>query len=347
MNRNYPTTAKLIISVLILLIFVCALELSLRLGEVDTFVENRFFVLNRALDYPEVFQKDRDLFWRMRPSQEIKSRFFNDKNIRINSLGLRGEEISPDKTGKRIVAIGNSCTFGWGSSVQTIFATQLGHRLGQNWESINAGVPGYTSFQGKKFLSSDIVSLQPDILLVMFGWNDHWAAASQIADKDQQFPSQMVIDLQNRLSKLHTYRLLKKAWLNTIDPNPDSTFDREQTVHRVGLNDFQINLDEICRIAKCNNMIPVLLTSPIPSLEKYYPRGVTSIIHRVHERYNDITRAVALKNNVLLIDLDLEFNSAEHLWDDPANDPIHFNSRGHALATLTITRQLKQAGIVD
>lgn len=347
MNRNLSTITKLSLSFLILMLFVFGLEVLLRLTGVDTFVENRFFVLNRALDYPELFQKDRELFWRLRPSQEIKSRFFNDKKIRINSNGLRGDEISLAKTGHRIVAIGNSCTFGWGVPVQTIFTTHLDHRLGYDWESINAGLPGYSSLQGKRFLESDILELEPDILLVLFGWNDHWAAASQIADKDQQPLSQTVIDLQNNLAQLHTYRLLKKGWLNLIEQNSDSTFDRQQPIYRVGLSDFRINLNEICRIAKTNNITPVLLTSPIPSLDKYYPRGMTSPMHRVHEQYNLVTRAVALKNDILLIDLDLEFEKAEQLWDDPANDPIHFNARGHALAGLTIATRLKREGLVD
>lgn len=347
MNSNLSITVKLILSVIILLLFVSALEMFFRLAEVDTFVENRFFVLNRALDYPEVFRKNRELFWRLRPSQEIKSRFFNGKKIRINSHGLRGDDISPTKTGSRIVAIGNSCTFGWGTPVQTIFTTQLDLRLGRNWESINGGVPGYTSFQGRRFLESDILGLEPDILLVMFGWNDQWAAASQIADKDQQFPPQTVINLQNNLSRLHTYRLLKKGWLNLIEQSPDSTFDRENTVYRVSLADFGANLNKICRIAKSNNILPVLLTSPIPSLDKYYPRGMTSPMHRQHDQYNRITRSVALQNNILLIDLATEFDKLEGLWDDPANDPIHFNSRGHILAAITIANKLKQTGHVD
>ena len=347
MSRNFSTSAKLSLSVLILLLFVCGLELFLRLAGVDTFVENRFFVLNRALDYPELFQKDRELFWRLRPSQQIRSRFFDGKKIRINSLGLRGDEVASDKTNRRIVAIGNSCTFGWGVPVQTIFTTLLNRRLGGDWESINAGLPGYSSFQGKKFLESDILELEPDILLVMFGWNDHWAAASQIADKDQQFPSQTVIALQNNLARLHTYRLLKKGWLNLIEQSTDSTFDRERSVYRVGLRDFRTNLNEICRIAKSNNILPALLTSPIPSLDKYYPRGMTSPLHRKHEQYNQMIRAVALENDILLVDLNLEFEKADQLWDNPANDPIHFNARGHVLAALTIATRLKRAGLVD
>ena len=57
--------------------------------------------------------------------------------------------------------------------------------LGGKYEVINAGIPGYTSLQGERFLKSDLLKLEPDIVPIMFAWNDHWAAASGIADKDQ------------------------------------------------------------------------------------------------------------------------------------------------------------------
>lgn len=338
---------KLFYSALILILFLILIESILRLTGVDTFVENRFFVMNRALDYPELFKKDRDLFWRFRPSQETASQFFKGRKIEINSSGLRGPEIDPVKTNKRIVSLGNSCTFGWALSDQVIFASQIGRRLGEGWESINAGIPGYSSLQGKRFLETDILPLKPDILLIMFGWNDHWAAASQIADKEQKLGSETMIALQNDLAQLHLYRMLKKIWLNRVDPNPDSTFDREHTVYRVSLADFEANLTEMVAIAREHGITPVLMTAPIPSLKQYYPRKITSPMHIQHEQYNDVTRRVARAQRVLLVDLDAEFVRGEELWDDPANDPIHFNVRGHSLATLTISTEIKRSGLLD
>src|SRR6185295_19075455 len=39
-------------------------------------------------------------------------------------------------------------------------------------EVVNMAVPGYTSHQGLAWLQRDIGSLQPDLLIVSFGWND-------------------------------------------------------------------------------------------------------------------------------------------------------------------------------
>jgi lysophospholipase L1-like esterase len=330
------------LSVLSLVLFLFVVETILRVAGVDTFVQNRFFVLNRALDYPDVFHKDRKLFWRLRPDREVTSRFFEGRTFRINSLGLRGDEIDGQKSRKRIITVGNSCTFGWGLADRLIYPTQLEELLGEEYEVINAGIPGYTSHQGRKFLENELIDLRPDILLIMFAWNDHWAAASGIADRDQQFPPEIIIGMQNLVSRLHTYRLLKKMWLSSIEANPVSLFDRHRPVYRVGLEDFLANLTAICRMACAHGITPILLTSPIPSLALYYPEGVRAPMHHYHQRYNDITRLVAGNEQAGLVDLAEEFDNHDNLWDDAAKDPIHFNAAGHKLAAEMIAEFIRQ-----
>jgi lysophospholipase L1-like esterase len=334
----YRLTAVLFIPIL----FLAATELFVRLLHVDTYFQNRFFVLNRALDYPDVFKKDRDLFWRFRPDQVVTSKFFEGKTYRINSLGLRGDEINPIKTKKRIIALGNSCTFGWRVSDQETYAKLLEALLNGEYEVINAGIPGYTSLQGKRFFEKELVDLQPDIVLILFAWNDHWAAANQIADKDQQFPPQIIITCQNILSQFHFYRLLKKLLLSEVEKPPDSLFDRQAPVYRVGLDDFKENLKQICRMARSVGATPILLTSSIPSLTTYYPPGSRSPMHRYHEKYNQVIRDLSTSENIDLVDLAREFDRYNDLYDDAPNDPIHFNARGHSIAAELIAKYIHE-----
>ncbi|UCD94244.1 MAG: hypothetical protein JSU69_10850, partial [Candidatus Zixiibacteriota bacterium] len=141
--------------------FVLVTEIIFTAIPIDTYFQNRFFLVNRALDYPEVFKKDYHLFWRFRPSQTIKSRFFEGREYRINSSGLRGDEIPPKSEKIRIVALGNSCTFGWRMRDDETYAKQLERIINGDTslpqvETINAGIPGYSSFQGQRFFDSDM-----------------------------------------------------------------------------------------------------------------------------------------------------------------------------------------------
>ncbi len=337
MSGGRPSLAlRAAVAVLSIVAFVSIAEILVRLTGADTTFMNRFFVLNRALDYPDVFEKDRRLFWRLRPDQTVTSRFFEGRTYHINSLGLRGEEIVDIKRRPRILALGNSCTFGWGVTDEETYVAQLESLLGGAYQVINGGIPGYSSFQGKRFFEHELASLRPDVVLICYAWNDHWAAANQIADKDQEFPPGAVIALQNLLSRFQSYRLLKKVLLATVESDPDSLFDRSRPVYRVGAEDFGQNLRAICRQAALRQAVPVLLTSPIASVHIYYPAGSRSPMHRFHERYNELIREVARAEGVGLVDLALEFDHYNDLYDDARRDPIHFNAKGHRVVAQAI-----------
>jgi len=339
---KHSLSFRLTVSVLSLVIFLIVIELGVRVAGVDTFFQNRFFVLNRALDYPDVFQKDHDLFWRFRPDRVVVSKFFEGNTYQINSLGLRGEEVGRFRTGMRLSTLGNSCTFGWGVSYRNTFAERLEALSDNGCEVINGGVPGYSSFQGKCFFEKELIRLQPDIVLILFAWNDHWAAANQIADKDQQFPPRAIITTQDFLSRFHSYRLLKKLFLAGIEQNPDSLFDRLAPVYRVGLEDFKSNLREICRLARLRQITPILLTSPIPSLASYYPLGSKSPMHDFHDKYNQVIRELAASDGIDLVDLALEFDRYDDLFDDAAHDPIHFNAKGHQVLAKLLAAYIRE-----
>ena len=62
-------------------------------------------------------------------------------DIRINSLGLRGAELSSDPAVKhRVAIVGDSVALGWGVKESDTLSGQLGLRLGAEYEVINAGI---------------------------------------------------------------------------------------------------------------------------------------------------------------------------------------------------------------
>lgn len=333
---------KLIYGLLVAVLIFGVLEGLIRLLDIDPIVQNRFFVLNRALDYPDVFDKDHDLFWRLRPNQTITSQFFEGRTYNINSLGLRGYKVPPKSNKIRVLVLGNSCTFGWGVTLNETYAEQLGQSLGDRFEIINGGIPGYTSYQGRIFFERELVDLKPDYVLMMFGWNDHWAAANQIADKDQKFPPAFVISIQNFLARFHSYRLLKRLLINSTDPDVATMFDRENPVYRVSVSDFSRNLTTICTIAREHGATPIVLTAPIPSANYYLP--VKSDFQKnlllYHNFYNEMARQTASEDGVTMVDIAREFDKYNDLYDNVSADFIHFNARGHRVASEMIHRAL-------
>jgi lysophospholipase L1-like esterase len=96
----------------------------------------------------------------------------------INSRGLRERELPlarPAGT-RRILCLGDSVTFGHWVEAQQAFPRQLEQalagRTGTPVQVINAGVPGYSSFQELKWLEEKGWEYQPDLIVVSFVLND-------------------------------------------------------------------------------------------------------------------------------------------------------------------------------
>jgi lysophospholipase L1-like esterase len=329
--------------------FLIIIELILLLVGINPYPKGCNFTVNRAPDYPEVFLKDKDLFWRLRPDQTITSEFFKGKTYRINRQGFRGGDFEIEKKGLRVAVLGNSCAFGWSITYEETFADILRQRLiGAGIEKAqvyNFAVPGYSSFQGKLNYSKYIRDYKPDVLIVAFGWNDQWLAANARPDNKQKMPPTPVIAVQNILARFRFYRLYKSIILS-IMPEPASK-DGNSHLARVSLNDFKVNLSEIIDTARSDGTRVILLTSPIPSLPTYYGTGGRSFLHENHHFYNDAVRETAAVNSVGLVDLAAVFDRYYNLFDDVEKDPFHYNSRGHDLAATEIFRFLMQENYLN
>ncbi|MCP4569273.1 MAG: SGNH/GDSL hydrolase family protein [FCB group bacterium] len=328
------------------LIFVVVVESALHFFALDFHPKGRDFTVNRAPDFPEVFLRDRNLLWRLRPERTITSEFFLDHSYRINRQGYRGDDFKIEKFGLRLAVLGNSCAFGWGVTEEETFAYRLKDGIGQYMEKpvevFNFSVPGYSSFQGKGNYRQNVRRLNPDIMLVTFGWNDHWLAAGDIADKDQWMPPGLILDIQNQLARLRFYRLLKSS-IMAIIPGPDLEKEKNRK-YRVGPDDFRANLAEIIKTAATEGTKVVLLTSPAPSMEAYYDHSGSSILHETHRYYNDMIRQTAAIHSVGLVDLAGIFDRYDNLFDDVKTDPFHYNRRGHAVAAEEILQFLITSG---
>lgn len=145
------------------------------------------------------FLKDPIRLWRLA---------FN-KNMGVNSKGFRDREFSVNKPKNtfRIICLGDSVTFGWPNKSEEAYAKRLEALLNEKiktyrFEVINAGVLGYASYQGLKYLETEIIKYHPDLVTVHFGPNDA-APALYFSDKEQKSQPLWLINLQNFLVKLY------------------------------------------------------------------------------------------------------------------------------------------------
>lgn len=329
-----------------IVVFLFILETALRLTGVNPHPRGFDFTVNRALDFPEIFLKDKDLLWRLRSGQTAVSEFFEGRTYHINQQGFRGDDFLPEKTGLRIAVLGNSCAFGWGVNDPDTFAERLRRRLIQaglpTVDVYNFSVPGYTSFQGVRNFRTCVIPYKPDIVVVTFAWNDQWLAANNRPDKEIRMPPRSVIAVQNFLARFRFYRVFKEG-IFSILPAPD--WNREKNVlTRVSIEDFKANLTDIWRTALRDSIKVVFMTSPIPAMKIYYGLNRQSDMHELHRQYNEAIRETAISLSAGLIDLAAVFDRYTNLYDNVRIDPFHYNSHGHATAAEEIFSFLDQQG---
>jgi lysophospholipase L1-like esterase len=99
-----------------------------------------------------------------------------DTPVQTNAVALRGPELRDDGS-TRILAIGDSCTWGWKVKQNESYPAQLQVLLDQQagpggYQVLNAGMPGTTSYHGLVYLRERGLALQPAIVIAAYGFND-------------------------------------------------------------------------------------------------------------------------------------------------------------------------------
>ena len=125
----------------------------------------------------DTFRSDPDLIWSLKPNWSGFEP--NGAPVTTNSLGLRGPEISqePPPAVRRILFLGDSVTFGHGLPQDFTLPSQLENVLNrragaQQLEVLNAGVPGYSTFQSELYYRLHGRLLEADLVLLGFCLND-------------------------------------------------------------------------------------------------------------------------------------------------------------------------------
>lgn len=165
-------------------------------------------------------QADPSLVFRHVPSQQKQ---YGNVRVTINELGLRDRPLLPKRPEEyRILALGDSVTFGWGVSQDEIFAARLepllSARLDRPVRVINSGVGGYNTVQEVTYFKQSGLLLQPDLVILTYVTNDvevnegpfdPWTMTS-LKGKS---PAGMAMTM---LGKLWVYRIIDHAYRYAI-----------------------------------------------------------------------------------------------------------------------------------
>ncbi|MBI4341847.1 MAG: hypothetical protein HY599_00595, partial [Candidatus Omnitrophica bacterium] len=96
-----------------------------------------------------------------------------DIEVTANAQGLREHDISPKPPGTyRILGLGDSFAFGWGVEAEESFLKVLQARLNADgrrlYEVVNAGIPGFGTYEALRLLEVRGLSYEPDAVILAF-----------------------------------------------------------------------------------------------------------------------------------------------------------------------------------
>ncbi len=329
---------KILFSLIIALGFFIAIELGLHV--VGFHFQRSLSYMRFAFPDPDqlhnVFIPDPELIWRMRPGYDFGPDFQP-----LNAKGFRGPDVErsiPERT-IRIACLGDSVTFGHPlAHYPALFERELTNEVADlSFEVMNFGVPGYSSWQGLKLLEGEALSYHPDIVIALFGWNDHWLARG-FSDHEQVVGSSPMFGLKEFLGRSRVYQVVNFMVYKAQSLTNAESMENVQKKLRVPRDQFRANLTEIVKICKSRGIPVILITAPdaigLEPLPDFYSHlefiEPGANLADLHASYVEIVREVAGEQSVGLLDahaLFADLGPADY-FSDPAKDVVHLNVKG-------------------
>lgn len=130
-----------------------------------------------------------------------------DVSVKVNSQGLRDDEISQEKPAQsfRVLALGDSFTMGHGVNVEDSFVNLLENKLSQSSEKkvevINGGVFGYSPLLDYLYLKKKGLAMKPDLVVLFFTLTDFWDDRRRFEELKLSYPGLSTEELDQRVAK--------------------------------------------------------------------------------------------------------------------------------------------------
>lgn len=334
--------------VLSVILIFGAIEILVRVSGVADQLETnfKFYIRNVASNLESPYYiEDPLMMWSLKPN--YKGTFL--KYIKVNADGYRGRlyKIDKDENTFRILALGDSSTFGHRMPNSEIYHALLEEKLNEEYggkikfEVINAGAEGYTSYQGLNIYKYKFSEYKPDIVTAYFGLSD---TKKNFHLSDREIVGDGVFrKIVNRyLMNTATYRLLTdlKSKLLKSDFFKSDKDNLAAKVPRVSLSDYRKNIVELNELVKKNGSTLVLISPPVEG----DPKNLipTNVKHKKYIEnivaYRKVLEDVAKKRGIPLLTVG---ELTEKMWLNPEDenyvdyffDVVHPNYLGHELLT--------------
>lgn len=225
---------------------------------------------------------DRYLFYRLKPGVEValtdplappsirpRTRWV----LRTNSRGYPGRDVEPGPHAGtyRILALGDSSTFGWGVESRDSYPAVLERELrrrhpGRSIEVANLGICGYSSFQGKVLLEREGLEYQPDLVTLSYGSND-WSRVPEPFDRAFRRNAGWIGGIRALLHRSRAYgiyaafltRLVEGDWSDRVQKAQQEA-GGEMPLN-VGPEKSETNIREMIGIVRRSGADPLVVTN--------------------------------------------------------------------------------------
>ena len=199
----------------------------------------------------DLYTTDAQRLWRLNPGRQFHSTNYHRApdgesqpvEITINSLGYRGQPVTPEDAaaaGLTVLCLGDSNFFGYPLDDHDAFPFVLQETLQERVEQgpvcvINAGLPGYSSTQGRIWYEAEFSQLAYKWLLVSFLNNDAWEQPHTDQELLSHPPTRPQVMMQAAISRSRLLQAVQATMPRSTSP--------EDHVSRVDLSDYTKNAE--------------------------------------------------------------------------------------------------------
>jgi len=203
--------------------------------------------------YPGRYMESHFTGYKLSPNWDINHETFKEK---INSYGFKSPDITIKKKNGtyRIICIGGSLVYGrdtgttWPYFLEQLFDNSK-DSLVRDFEVINAGVPGYTSFHTITQFMTKLIDLKPDLIISYQLFTDLWYYDNItkdliIGDNFGQYKTEFSIEkLLDKSYFLVLYNAITRKYYNKADNEKLPKFIESQKLNSDALKYYERNME--------------------------------------------------------------------------------------------------------
>jgi lysophospholipase L1-like esterase len=205
-----------------------------------------------------------DLGWTRRPSYRGEVGGYPREFDQEGYFAVDSPQVTGNPNPKRVMFLGDSNTFGFGAATRDSFPEVL-ETLVPEVATINLGVVGATSYQGRVALSKYLPILKPSVVVASFNFNDRrYVHKRDEIDGPEYFKRQWAqsVGIPRAISTLLSYsynsKLIRSGLQRSgIVPKPSDMIDVSKVFPRVDEESYRHNLEEIAK-ETARNHVPLI-----------------------------------------------------------------------------------------